>query len=394
MATVILKPERERSVLLRHPWVFSGALARVAGHPADGAAVDVLAHDGRWLARGTWSGHSQLRVRLWTWEPDEAIDGALIRQRLARALQGRAALAADPATTAYRLVFSESDGLPGLIADRYGDYLVVQLLTAGAAVRADELIAALAEALAPRAIVERSEAEVRAREGLPPASGTRWGAVPAGPIEIVEHGLRFLVDLTGGQKTGAYLDQRENHRRVAAYCHDAEVLSCFCYTGGFELPAARAGARRIVAIDSSAEALRLAALNQQRNGIVTPIDWVEGNVFGELRRLRAEERRFDVVILDPPKFVQTRGQLERGCRGYKDINLLALQLLRPGGVLATFSCSGLVAADLFQKVVFGAALDARRDVQIVERLGQGGDHPILLAFPESEYLKGLVCRVW
>jgi 23S rRNA (cytosine1962-C5)-methyltransferase len=394
MATVILKPDRERSVLLRHPWVFSGAIGRVTGRPADGAAVDVLADDGRWLARGAWSGQSQIQVRLWTWEPDEAIDAALIRRRLARALQGRAALAADPTTTAYRLVFSEADQLPGVVVDRYGDYLVVQLSTAGAAARAGEIAAGLAEAVAPRGIVERSEAEVRVREGLPPAAGLLWGDEPPDPVEIREHEVSFLVNLTGGQKTGAYLDQRANRRRVAAYCRDAEVLSCFCYTGGFELPAALAGARRITAIDSSAEAIGLAALNQQRNGITTPIDWVEGNVFGELRRLRAEERRFDVVILDPPKFVQNRAQLDRGCRGYKDINLLALQLLRPGGVLATFSCSGLVSADLFQKVVFGAAIDARRDVQIIERLGQAADHPVLLSFPESDYLKGLLCRVW
>jgi 23S rRNA (cytosine1962-C5)-methyltransferase len=394
MATVTLRPGRERSVVNRHPWLFSGALAGVDGRPAAGEAVEVVDHAGGWLARGTWGGSDQLAVRLWTWEPDEAIDAGLIRRRLARAIAGRAALAADPATTAYRLVFSEADGLPGLVVDRYGDHLAAQLSTAGAAARAEAIVAALAEALAPRGIVERVEVEARAKEGLPPADRLLWGAAPDGPVEIREHGLRLLVDLATGQKTGAYLDQRENRRRVAAYCREAEVLSGFCYTGGFELQAARAGARRITGIDSSAEALRLAERNRALNEIATPIDWVEGNVFGELRRLRAEERRFDVVILDPPKFVQARAQLERGCRGYKDINLLAMQLLRPGGVLATFSCSGLVSADLFQKVVFGAAVDARRDVQIVERLGQGADHPILLTFPESEYLKGLICRVW
>jgi 23S rRNA (cytosine1962-C5)-methyltransferase len=347
MATVTLKPDRERSVLLRHPWVFSGAIGRVTGRPADGEAVDVLADDGRWLARGAWSGQSQIQVRLWTWEPDETIDAALIRRRLARALQGRAALAADPTTTAYRLVFSEADQLPGVVVARYGDYLVVQLSTAGAAARAGEIAAALAEAVAPRGIVERSEAEVRVREGLPPAAGLLWGDEPPDPVEI--RARRFLVNLTSGQKTGAYLDQRANRRSVAAYCRDAEVLSCFCYTGGFELPAALAGARRITAIDSSAEALGLAALNQQRNGITTAIDWVEGNVFGELRRLRAEERRFDVVILDPPKFVTAPNSTAAvaATRHHR-----WRPTLRPGGVLATFSCSAW-SQPISSEVVFG-----------------------------------------
>jgi 23S rRNA (cytosine1962-C5)-methyltransferase len=394
MVTVTLKPDRERSVLLRHPWLFSGAIAHVSDRPADGAAVDVVDAAGRWLARGTWSGASQIRVRLWTWTPDEAIDAALIERRLDRALAGRARLAADPATTAYRLVFSEADGLPGVVVDRYGPYLVVQLTTAGAVARHEALVAALVERLAPAGILERSEVEARAHEALPPVARTLWGEPPAGPVEIVERGLRLLVDLTAGQKTGAYLDQRDNRVRVAAYCQDAEVLGGFCYSGGFELQAARADATAITGIDSSAEALRLAADNAALNGLTLPLEWVAGNVFAELRRLRAEARRFDAVILDPPKFVQSRAQLERGLRGYKDINLLALQLLRPGGTLATFSCSGLVPADLFQKVVFGAAIDAARDVQIIERLGQPPDHPVLLAFPESEYLTGLICRVW
>lgn len=392
-AMVTLKAGRERSVANRHPWIFGGAIARVEGEPQDGAQVEVQAHDGTWLARGTWSGASQIRVRLWTWRQDQPLDAALIRARIAHAIAGRAALVADPQISAYRLVFSESDGLPGLVVDRYADDLVIQLSTVGAAVRAQTIVETLVDLLTPRAIHERSDADIRAREGLEPAERLLWGAPPDGPIEILEYGQRYLVDLQGGHKTGAYLDQRPNRRRVAAYCADAEVLSCFSYTGGFELHAAAAGARAISAIDSSGEALRTAAENYRRNQITIPIEQIEGNVFSELRRFRAEGRSFDVIVLDPPRFVQQRNQIDRAARGYKDINLLAMQLLRPGGILATFSCSGLVSTDLFQKIVFGAAVDSRRDVQIVERLTQGADHPVLLTFPEADYLKGMICRV-
>ncbi len=390
---IILKPGRERSVLNRHPWIFSSAIAPPASLPRDGAVVEVYTNQGDWLARGTWSGASQIQVRLWSWEQTEALDGDLIASRISRAIDGRRALAADPTTNAYRLVFSESDGVPGLIADRYGDYIVVQLLTVGAAVRAQAIVDALVALLQPRGVYERSDADVRAKEGLEPANRLLWGSVPEAPIEIMEHNQRYLIDLIGGHKTGAYLDQRENRRRVAAYCHEAEVLSCFSYTGGFELHAAAAGARQITAIDSSAEALAVAAHNLEHNGVTTSVEHIMGNVFSELRRFRTEGRSFDVIVLDPPKFVQNRSQLERASRGYKDINLLAMQLLRPSGTLATFSCSGLVSSDLFQKIVFGAAVDARRDVQILERLTQGPDHPVLLTFPEAEYLKGLICRV-
>ena len=391
---VVLKPDRERSVRNRHPWLFGGAIGRVEGSPGDGEAVDVYGQNGSWLARGTWSGSSQIRVRLWSWDPEEQIDERLLRARIGRAVAGRSALAADPATTAYRLVFSESDGVPGLILDRYGDYLVMQLLTAGAARRSDDIVACLADELSPAGIYERSAADVRAKEGLERREGLVWGTLPEDAIEILESGFHMGIELASGQKTGAYLDQRVNRARVAAYCRDAEVLSCFAYTGGFELHAARAGARHITSVDMSPVALAQATENYRRNGIVTPIEQVEGNVFGELRRFRAEGRTFDAIILDPPKFAANASQVDKASRGYKDINLLAMQLLRPGGILATFSCSGSVGIDLFQKIVFGASVDARRDVQILERLMQAPDHPVLLTFPESEYLKGLICRVW
>jgi 23S rRNA (cytosine1962-C5)-methyltransferase len=393
MATVILNQGKERPVQQRHPWIFSGAVARVQGYVGRGDVVEVVDSTGEWLARGTWSSGSQIRARLYTWQQDEPLDDDLLRRRLERALATRAWLGYTADDSACRLVYAESDGLPGLIVDRYAGYLSVQLLTQGAAVRADTLAGLLAELARPRGIYDRSDPEMREKEGLPPGAGLLWGEEPPGPIATGQPGgLRFYADLRGGQKTGAYLDQALNRLRVAAYCAGQDVLDCFCYTGGFTVAAARAGARHVTAVDTSGAALEMLRANLALNGLASPVEPIEGDVFKLLRQYRHEGRQFDVVILDPPKFAHAHGQLERAARGYKDINLIAMQILRPGGVLATFSCSGLVSADLFQKIVFGAALDARRDVQIVERLAQAPDHPVLLTFPEGEYLKGLICR--
>jgi 23S rRNA (cytosine1962-C5)-methyltransferase len=381
----------------RHPWLFSGAISGVRGRPAPGEAVDVLASSGEWLARGMWSGASQIRARLVTWQPDEPIDSRLLAGRIERALEARERLGLLAEGQACRLVYAESDGLPGLIVDRYGEYLVVQILTQGMAVRQQALVEILAERLRPRGIYERSDADMREREGLPPADGLLWGDPPPERLEFLQAGgLRGVVSLRAGQKTGAYLDQALNRLRVAAYCAGASVLDAFCYSGGFTAAAVRAGASHVTAADSSAAALALVqdTLALNRAGQPAQVDTIEADIFQLLRRYRAEERMFDVIILDPPKFAHSQGQVERATRGYKDINLNALRLIRPGGVLATFSCSGLVSADLFQKVLFGAALDARRDVQIIERLTQAPDHPVLLSFPEGEYLKGFICRVW
>lgn len=407
-ATIILKPGRERPVQQRHPWVFSGAIARVRGQVAPGDVVNVHATNNQWLARGTWSNTSQIRVRLFTWEQAEQLDDALVRQRLERAITVRrmTPLPASSDVTAFRLVYAESDGLPGLIVDRYGAYLVIQLLTQGMARRADSLVVLLAELTAPQGIYERSDVEVRQYEGLAGAEGLLWGTEPPeylpfqtqtlrlGYREQSEASPQFQVNLRRGQKTGFYLDQAQNRVRVAMYCNGKAVLDGFCYTGGFTVYAALAGALHITAIDSSSQALAVMQEHLRLNNIQIPVESVEGDLFTVLRRYRAEGRRFDVVILDPPKFASHQGQVERATRGYKDINLLAMQLLQPGGILATFSCSGLISPDLFQKVLFGAAIDARRDVQILERLTQAVDHPVLLSFPESEYLKGFICRVW
>jgi len=390
-----LKPGHDRPVRRHHPWVFSGALGRLEGPVADGGVVEVLSFDGEWLARGYLNRRSQILARLLTWDPGEAIDEAFWERRLERALQARAALRLEEMTSAYRLVFAESDGLPGLIVDRYGDFLVLQSLTLGVERWKEVIVRLLAERLHPRGIYERSDVEVRAKEGLAPAEGVRFGEPPPPRLLITEHGHRFYVDVIRGQKTGFYLDQRENRRRAAAYLAGAEVLNAFSYTGAFAVYALKAGARFVVNVDTSAEALQGAVENLRRNGFdERRFENIEGDAFQVLRRMRAEGRRFDAVILDPPKFAYAQAHLPRAARGYKDINLQALHLIRPGGLLITFSCSGLVSPDLFQKIVFAAAEDAGRDVQILERLSQAPDHPVRLSFPESEYLKGLICRVW
>jgi 23S rRNA (cytosine1962-C5)-methyltransferase len=392
VATVTLHKDKERPVQQRHPWIFSGAVADVKGFVGKGDVVDVHSASGDWLARGTWGANSQIRVRLHTWDPSEPLDADLFRGRLTRAVQSRANLPGYAPEDARRLVFAESDGLPGIIVDQFGEYLVVQLLTQGAAVRADLIATTLQELVGPRGMIERGDSEIREKEGLPPAEGLLRGEPPPERVVIRQGTVRYAVDLSGGQKSGFYLDQAINRRRVAAYC-GAEVLDAFCYTGGFTIHAAQAGASQITALDSSEPALELLRVNLELNAVSTPVEIVAADVFKQLRQYRLEGRQFDTIILDPPKFAYSGGQIERATRGYKDINLIAMQLLRPGGILATFSCSGLVSPDLFQKVVFGASVDAKRDVQVLERLSQAPDHPLLLTFPEGEYLKGLICRV-
>jgi 23S rRNA (cytosine1962-C5)-methyltransferase len=390
---VLLKPGREKSLLRRHPWVFSGAIARVEGSPAAGDTVDVVASGGEFLARGAYSPASQIRVRVWTFDAEESVDDAFLERRLARAIESRRRLGLLDAERACRLVFAESDGLPGLVVDRYADFLVCQFLSAGV----DSLrgtIAELLEKLAgARGVYERSEASARKKEGLASRRGMLRGAEPPAAIAVRSGEARFLVDVVNGQKTGAYLDQQANRLRVASYARNADVLDAFAYTGGFAINALKAGAAGALLVDSSEEALRLADRETVANGVGDRCRFVVANVFDELRALRESGESFDLVILDPPKFVHSAEQVNAGSRGYKDVNMLGLALVRPGGLLATFSCSGHVDAALFQKIVAGAALDAGRDAQIVERLSQPADHPIALEFPEAEYLKGLILRV-
>jgi 23S rRNA (cytosine1962-C5)-methyltransferase len=392
---VVLKRKRTRPVLQHHPWIFSGAIERIEGEVADGDVVEVRDAGGNWLARGTLNRRSQIVVRLLTWQQDEPVDSAFWHQRLERAISARQPLASDPDTTAYRLVHAESDYLPGLVVDRYGEWLIVQFLTLGVERRRDEIVAALIDLLAPRGVYERSDVDVRAKEGLPERAGPLWGEEPPELVEMLENGHRFLVDVRQGHKTGFYLDQRENRARLPAYCNGSDVLDVFAYTGGFAVYAAGARASSVTLVESSAPALELARRNLALyDGSPGSVECVEGDVFSVLRGYRAQDRRFDVVVVDPPKFAHSEREVKRAARAYKDVNLLAFRLLRPGGTLFTFSCSGSVSADLFQKIVFGAAVDAAREAQIVGYLAQGADHPVALTFPQGAYLKGLICRTW
>ena len=391
MKTLRLKPGRERSLKLRHPWIFSGALAALPEGFVPGETVRIESTDGAVLALGAVSPASQITVRIWSFDRAEKIDAAFFHGRLARAIQRRADLAA---ATACRLVNAEADQLPGLIVDRYGEFLVCQFLSAGAARWRAEIVAALAELCAPRGIFERSDSDSRSKEGLAPETGVLHGDEPPALLEVEIAGLKFLVDPRHGHKTGFYLDQSANLAIVAGISAGREILNCFSYTGAFSVAALAGGARHAVNVDSSRAALELAAQNLALNGIAPEAaSHIEADIFTELRKFRDAGRQFDLVVLDPPKFVANAGQLQRGSRAYKDINLLGIKLLRPGGVLATFSCSGHVPPDLFQKIVADAALDAGREVQVQRPLSQAPDHPVALNFPQAHYLKGLLCRV-
>ncbi len=412
MGEVYLKPGREKSVLRRHPWIFSGAIARLRGYIEAGDTVQVFDSEGNFLAQGAYSPHSQIQVRIWTWEREEAIGAEFFRNRLQRALALRLDLGlfspeatldrgregddsgSQLGTNACRLVHGESDGLPGLIVDRYGGTLVMQCLSAGAERWREVIADTLLELFPGYCIFERSDVDVRALEGLSPRSGGLRGAEPADLLQIREGRLKYWVDVRHGHKTGFYLDQRANRAFVGEIAQGREVLDCFSYTGGFALSTLAGGAASVLAVEASSEAIGLAQRNLSLNGLASErIQWWEGDVFQVLRQLRDRGRRFDLIVLDPPKFAATEAQAQRAARGYKDINLLAFKLLRPGGLLVTFSCSGGVSEELFQKIVAGAALDAGVEARIVRRLHQDADHPIALNFPEGSYLKGLVIKV-
>jgi 23S rRNA (cytosine1962-C5)-methyltransferase len=393
MKQLILKPGREKSLMRRHPWIFSGAVARVEDGPDTGDTVSVRAAGGEFLAWAAYSPVSQIRARVWSWDERETIDGDFLRARLRRALGARERLIAAEASDALRIVHGESDGLPGVIADRYGEVVVLQLLSAGAERWRTELANGVRETTGCACVFERSDADVRELEGLPARNGVLYGALPAAGLQIREHGLRYGVDVAQGHKTGFYLDQRDNRKRIGELAQGREVLNCFCYTGGFTLNALASGAQSVLSVDSSAEAIARAKDNLARNDLdAARAEWQEADVFKYLRILRDQGRSFDLVVLDPPKFAPTAAFAEKAARGYKDINLLALKLLRAGGLLASFSCSGGVSIELFQKILAGAALDAGAEASIVGHFAAAADHPVLLSFPEGDYLKGLLLR--
>ena len=362
--------------------------------PRSGETVHIFAAEGDWVATGAYSPASEIPVRVWTFDREEKITPEFFTRRLERAIALRQSLADSGEVNAYRLVFSESDGLPGVIVDRYADFLVCQFLTAGAEFWKRHIVSLLRKLVPCRGVYERSDVAVRSKEGLPPAVGPLAGETPPDLVEIQEGPARFRVDIKGGQKTGFYLDQRDNRMLVAECVEGAEVLNCFAYTGAFAVWSMLGGARRVANVDTSQSALGLARENAELNGFSeSQVDNIVGDVFRGLRQFRDARLSFDVIVLDPPKFAEAQAQLTNACRGYKDINLLALKLLRPGGMLFTFSCSGHVTPDLFQKIVAGAALDSGRDAQIVQWLSQSSDHPVALNFPEGHYLKGLAVRV-
>ena len=378
----------------RHPWIFSGAVDKVKGNPQSGETVRVLSSKNQPLGLAAYSPFSNIRARLWDWDCQTTIDADFLRKRISQAITLRQANLDWEHTQACRLIFGESDGLPGVVVDRYGDALVLQSLTAGSDYWKDTLVNLLVELTACKSLYERSDVDVRTLEGLEPRTGLLCGEDLIGDLTIEENHIKFRVDVRTGQKTGFYLDQRANRQRVGALALGREVLNCFCYTGGFSLYALAGGAQHVLSIDSSADALEKAKDNLSLNGFdPQKAEWLEADVFSALRTLRDKRASFDLIVLDPPKFAPTSAQVEKAARGYKDINLLAFKLLKPFGILATYSCSGGISADLFQKIVAGAALDARVNARILEYCHQGIDHPTALNFPEASYLKGLICQV-
>jgi 23S rRNA (cytosine1962-C5)-methyltransferase len=427
---IVLHSGREKSLLRHHPWIFSGAVECVNGAPANGDTLPVRSAQGEFLAWAAYNAGSQITARVWSWLEAEKIDADFFRSRINAALAARDALGlstrhnklkpvrpelvegherthsvglAQASTgsarteckdsNGMRLIHAESDGLPGLIVDQYGDVLVMQIGSAGAERWRDTCADILQELCNPVCIYERSDSDSRTLEGLELRNGVLHGTLPDN-VEVLENGLHFKVDVAAGQKTGFYLDQRDNRALTETLARDKDVLNCFCYTGGFSLYALRGGAKSVLSIDASGDALRIAEENLARNGLdAARAEWQETDVFLALRKLRDQGRSFDLIILDPPKFAPTAAFAEKAARGYKDINLLGFKLLKPGGILATYSCSGGISEDLFQKIIAGAALDAGVDAQIIHHLHASADHPVLLSFPEGAYLKGLVLRV-
>lgn len=385
-------------MLRRHPWIFATAIDRVDGKPEEklkvGATAMVYASTGQFLARAAYSPASQIRARVWTFHENEPVDHALIKRRVRQAVAWRAANVSN--TDAIRLIFGEADGFPGLVADWYGGqqgHLVCQFQSAGAEAWKSVIVQALIQETGCPNLYERSDASVRAREGLPLVAGTLAGSDPLDATPVTENGVRYYVDIKHGHKTGFYIDQRDNRALVMQYAAGREVLNCFCYTGGFSLAALKGGASHVLSIDSSGEALVSASRNLDLNGFdPARAEWRDADVFATLRSLREQGRQFDLIILDPPKFAASPQQVERAARAYKDINLLGLQLLRENGLLFTYSCSGAISADLFQKIIAGAATDAKVDARILRRLSAGIDHPMTTYFPEGEYLKGLLLQ--
>ncbi|PKO37042.1 MAG: 23S rRNA (cytosine(1962)-C(5))-methyltransferase RlmI [Betaproteobacteria bacterium HGW-Betaproteobacteria-6] len=395
MAQLILLPGKERSAFKHHPWLFAGSVGRLEGRARPGDTVEVLADNLRPLGRAAYSPKSQIRARFWTFDAEESIDDAFFKRRIAAAVALRQSLPELRGQQGLRLIHAESDGLPGVIADQYGDTVVVQLTSAGADKWRNAIVAGLVKATGCARVYERSDSDVRGLEGLGPTTGWLHGEAPQTPLSIDENGVRLAIDIAGGHKTGFYLDQRENRALLGQLSAGKDVLNCFCYTGGFSLQALAGGAKSVLSIDSSGPALAQAQANLALNPTL-PADraqWQEADVFQALRDFRKAGKLFDLIVLDPPKFAPSAAHADRAAKAYKDINILGCRLLKPGGLLMTYSCSGGVGLEMFQKIIADSALDAGRSARIVRRLAGAADHPVALNFPEGEYLKGLLVQV-
>ncbi|STQ45375.1 Ribosomal RNA large subunit methyltransferase I [Ewingella americana] len=372
----------------------SGAVTRVEGKANSGDTIDIVDSQGKWLARGAYSPSSQIRARVWTFRQDEDIDIEFFVRRLQQAQSWRNWIAKRDGLDGYRLIAGESDGLPGITIDRFQNFLVLQLLSAGAEYQRAPLLAALQKCYPECAIWDRSDVAVRKKEGLELTQGHVIGAEPPALLPIQEHGMSLLVDIKQGHKTGFYLDQRDSRLAARKYAEGRKVLNCFSYTGAFAVSALMGGCEKVTNVDTSQDALDIARQNVELNNLdLSKAEFVREDVFQLLRKYRTEGVQFDMIVMDPPKFVENKSQLASACRGYKDINMLALQLLRPGGILLSFSCSGLLPTDLFQKILADAALDANREIQFVEQFRQAADHPVIGSYPEGLYLKGFACVV-
>ena len=396
MAQLILLPGKERSAFKQHhPWLFAGSVGRLEGRARPGDTVEVLADNLRPLGRAAYSPSSQIRARFWTFDTEESVDDAFFKRRIAAAVARRQALPELKGQQGLRLIHAESDGLPGIVADQYGDTVVIQLTSAGADKWRNAIVAGLVKATGCARVYERSDSDVRGLEGLEPTTGWLYGEPPSTGLSIDENGVQLAVDVVGGHKTGFYLDQRDNRAWLRSVAAGKEILNCFCYTGGFSLQALAGGAASVLSIDSSGPALAQAKANLALNPQLPAerAEWLEADVFQALRDFRKAGRTFDLIVLDPPKFAPSAAHADRAARAYKDINLLGFRLLKPGGLLMTYSCSGGIGLELFQKIVAGAALDAGREARIVRRLSGTADHPVALNFPEGEYLKGLLVQV-
>lgn len=394
MINVILKKGKEKAALQRHPWIFSGALDKVKGSPANGEVVRVCAADQSFLAYGYYHAGSRVALRLLEWEESQVIDKAWYAQKINMAIAARAHVLQQEDTNTCRLVFSEADYLPGLIVDQYADFLSLQILSAGIENVKAEIIEILRDVLHPKGIFDKSDANARTHEQLEVSQGLLWGENPPEFIEVRENGVRYHINIADGQKSGFYCDQRDNREILAAYTRGKSVLDCFCYSGGFTLNSLKHGASAVTSVDSSALAIETLAHNLELNDFSGSAQHsIQSDVNKQLRAFREEGKTFDVIVLDPPKYAPSRSALDRAARAYKDLNRLGMLLLNSGGLLATYSCSGAVDLETFKQIIAWAALDAGREVQIIRQFHQPEDHPVRISFPEGEYLKGLLVRV-